>query len=110
MTTVTKQDNARILAIEGELNKATADQFKELVDAAFAESAHDFIVDFVDCTGIDSVGLEALTLLHRDCQERLGMCKLCTLSDSLEKVMEVTRLDKELQLCVTLDEALAALN
>ncbi|NOX57517.1 MAG: STAS domain-containing protein [Planctomycetes bacterium] len=109
MTNLTKQGDACILAIEGELNKTTAGQFQELVDEAFGEDAHDFVVDFVDCTGVDSVGLEALTQLHRNCQERLGICKLCTLNDSLEKVMEVTRLDQELGMCVTLDEALSTL-
>lgn len=109
MTTATQQDNVCILAIEGELNKSTSDQFKDLVDSALADNAHDFVVDFVDCTGLDSTGLETLTWLHRNCQERLGMCKLCTLSDSLEKVMEVTRLDKDLDLCVTIEDAMAAL-
>lgn len=110
MTNKTMRDNVCVLAVEGELNKATVDQFRELVDSAVAESAHDFVIDFADCTGVDSIGLETLTQLHRECQERLGMCKICTLSEPLEKVMEVTRLDKQLDMCVTLDEALEALN
>ncbi|GJM25846.1 MAG: anti-sigma factor antagonist [Phycisphaerae bacterium] len=110
MTSSTMRDNVCILAIEGELNKTTVDQFRELVDAAVVENTPDFVIDCTDCTGVDSVGLEALTQLHRECQERLGMCKVCTLSEPMEKVMEVTRLDKQLELCVTLDEALAALS
>ena len=110
MTNSTMRDNVCVLAIEGELNKTTVDQFRELVDEAVGNVAHDFVIDFADCTGVDSVGLEALTQLHRECQERLGMCKICTLSEPIEKVMEVTRLDKQLESCVTLEEAIAALN
>ncbi len=110
MTTSTIQDNVCVLTIEGELNKSTVGQFQELVDAAVVESTHDFVIDLVDCTGVDSAGLEAFTQLHRECQERLGMCKICTLSESLEKILEVTRLSKQLELCVTLEEAMAALN
>ncbi|HNO77487.1 MAG TPA: STAS domain-containing protein [Phycisphaerae bacterium] len=110
MTNSTMHDNVCVLAVEGELNKSTVDQFRELVDQAVVGDIRDFVVDFADCTGVDSVGLEALTQLHRECQERLGMCKLCTLSEPIEKVMEVTRLDKQLDLCVTLDEAMTSLS
>ena len=109
MTTLTRQNDVCILGIEGELNKATVDQFREVVDECFADDARDFIIDFVDCTGADSRGLETLTWLNREAQERLGMAKLCSLSEALEKVLEITRLDKQLDICVTLEEAVAAL-
>ncbi len=109
MTTLTKQGDICVLAIEGELNKATVDQFQSLVDECVGADARDFVIDFLDCTGVDSMGLEALTRLRRDCEERLGMAKLCTLSESMAKVFEMTRLDKQLDICVTMEEALAAL-
>lgn len=109
MTTLTQQDDVRILAVEGELNRATAGQFRDLVENAFAEDARDFIVDLVDCTGVDSVGLESLTWLHRTCEEKLGMAKLCAASDSLEQILQITRLTGQLDVRVTLDEALDAL-
>ena len=109
MTTLTRQDDVCILAIEGELNKATVEQFRELTEQCFAEDARDFVVDFADCTGVDSKGLEALTWLNREAQERLGMAKLSMLSEAMEKVMEITRLDQQVDIRVTLEEALAAL-
>lgn len=109
MTTLTRQNDVCVLAVEGELNKATVGQFQQLVDECLGQDARDFVVDLLDCTGVDSPGLEALTRLTRTCQENLGMAKLCNLSESMEKIMELTRLNQALDLCVTLEEALAAL-
>ncbi|HRX83526.1 MAG TPA: STAS domain-containing protein [Phycisphaerae bacterium] len=109
MTTLTREQDVCVLGVEGELNKATVSQFQELVDQCLAQDARDFVVDLLDCTGIDSAGLETLTRLNRTCQEKLGMAKLCNLSESMEKIMEITRLRNELDQCVTLEDALAAL-
>jgi stage II sporulation protein AA (anti-sigma F factor antagonist) len=109
MTTLTRQKDVCVLSLEGELNKATVDQFQQLVDECLVKDARDFVVDLADCTGIDSRGLEAITLLNRTCQEKLGMAKLCNLNKTMEKIFELTRLNNDLDLCATLEEALAAL-
>jgi len=109
MTTLTRTNDVCVLAVEGELNKATIDQFQRLVDSCLTENAHDFVVDLLDCTGIDSRGLETLTQLNRTCHEKLGMAKLCNLNDAMKKVLEITRLNDQLDVCTTLDEAMAAL-
>ena len=109
MTTLTKQGDACILAVAGELNRASVEQFRELADSCLPSDARDFLVDLVDCTGVDSVGLEALTWLNRTCQERLGLAKLCAPSDTFEKILEMTRLKQQLDVCTTLEEAFAAL-
>lgn len=80
-----------------------------MAERSMGSAGGDFVVDLVDCTGMDSAGLEALLWLSRTCQERLGMLKLCALSEALEKVLEITRLNQRLETCVTLDEAVSAL-
>ena len=109
MTTLTKKGDICVLTIEGELNKATVEQFEALVAESASEDARDFVVDFTDCTGVDSMGLEALTRLRRSCEENLGMVRFCMLSETMTKILEITRLDKKLELCITLEDALAAL-
>jgi anti-anti-sigma factor len=84
-------------------------EFRDRVQASFAEDARDFVVDFSETTGVDSAGLEALTWLKRECDERLGLLKLCRLSETLRKILELTRLDRQLDRCEDLDEALASL-
>src|SRR5512134_3267622 len=100
MTTLTRQSDVHVLAVEGELNRQSVAQFRELVEKAQAEDARDFVIDFTDCTGLDSAALEALTALNRECEERLGMCRLCMLIDTLEKILEMTRLKQVLSTSV----------
>jgi len=109
MTTQTRSGDICILTVEGELNKATVDQFQELVDACLQQDARDFVIDLRDCTGVDSRGLEALTRLNRTCQEKLGMARLCCLTETMAKILEVTRLRETLEACKTQAEAIAAL-
>lgn len=109
MTTLTKKGDVCVLTIEGELTKATVDQFQQLVDQCLLEDARDFVVHCAECSGVDSKGLEAITQLHRSCQEKLGMAKVCELSATVDKVLEITRLNAELDICESLEEALAAL-
>lgn len=109
MTTLTRQDDVQILTIDGGLTASSVGQFKELAQSAMAADARDFIVNLQDCTSLDSAALESLTWLHRECTERLGMCKLCMLNETLEKILEMTRLDRQLDVCLSLDEALESL-
>jgi len=109
MTTLSRKNDVCVLAVAGELNKATVGQFQQLVDECLLDDARDFVVECTECTGIDSQGLEALTRLNRSCQEKLGMSKIASPGDWLTKVFEITRLNEELETCQTLDEALTAL-
>jgi anti-anti-sigma factor len=109
MTTLTRREDVCVLAVAGDLTKATVKQFDTLVSQCLTEDAHDFVVDLAACNRVDSAGLEALTRLNRACRERLGMAKLCLLPENLKKIMEITRLEKKLDISATLDEAIAAL-
>jgi hypothetical protein len=37
------------------------------------------------------------------------MCKLCMLNETLEKILEMTRLDRQLDVCLGLDQAIDSL-
>ena len=95
-----------VLTIDGELSRFNVNEFRKLVEQALAGDGRDFVVDFAEATGIDSAGLEALTWLKWECDERLGMIKLCSLSAALRKILEVTRLDRKFELHKRLDETL----
>lgn len=106
-TTGRRQSGVCILSVEGDLSARHAVDFRAQACEALAQNAHDFIVDLADCTGVDSAGLEALTWLRRECDERLGLLKLCAAPETLRKVLEITRLEDQLEHCDRLDEALA---
>ncbi|MBU0716765.1 MAG: STAS domain-containing protein [Planctomycetes bacterium] len=104
--TATQKGNVCLLTVDGELIGANVKQFCGLVQRAFAADSRDFVVDFAEATAVDSEGLEALTWLKRECDERLGMVKLCRLSGKLTKTLEVTRLNRQFERYDLKDEAL----
>ncbi len=50
------------------------------------------MVDLTDAPSCDSAGLESLTWFQRECEDRLGLLKLCGLSPTFNKILEITRL------------------
>ena len=93
----TQQGNVCVLRVDVELTGASVEQFHNLVRRTLSEDGRDFAVDFTGTTRIDSAGLEALTWLKRECEEQLGMVKLCNLSGPLKQILEMTRLDLEFE-------------
>jgi len=106
--TVTQQGSVNVLTLDGELTGPNVRQFRGDVERLFAADARDFVVDFARVTGLDSEGLEALTWLRRECDNRLGMVKLCNLSDVLSKILEMTRLKSQFEQHAGVDEAVGS--
>jgi len=108
-TTLTQHDDVSVLSVDGELMTPTVGQFRRLVEQCRQRDTRDFVVDLSRARGLDSAGLEALTALQRECEEQLGLLKLCGLSETLRKIMEMTRLDRRFDCQPTLADALAAM-
>lgn len=106
---IAEQDDVQVLQIEGELNYQSAAAARRDIQSALDNDARDFVINFSECTGIDSEGLELLTWLDRQCREQLGMCKLCMLDETLKTILSITRLANQLDTCDTPDDAFAAL-
>ena len=104
-----QEGNVRVLAVDGGLAGAVVKQFRSAVEQAFTEDGRDFVVDFAEVRGIDSVGLEALTWLRVECDDRLGMVKLCNLSDVMKTVLEITRLSSQFEQYENVDAAVKSL-
>lgn len=105
-TSVHECGSVCVLAIDGELNFVNVPEFRRQVEQTFDRDGRDFVVDFAEATGIDSAGLEALTRLKRECDERLGLIKLCNLPDTIKKILILTRLEGQFEQHASLDAAL----
>ncbi|MCP4591179.1 MAG: STAS domain-containing protein [bacterium] len=104
--TIREEGGVSILAIVGELTESAAVEMRALVARAFEADGRDFVVDLAETTRIDSAGLEALTWLKRECDERLGLIKLCNLTDALKKILEMTRLEHQFEQYEFVEDAL----
>lgn len=106
---VERQGSVCVLALDGELAGEIAEEFRGFAQQALGDGCHDFVVDFSQATSVDSRGLEELTWLRRECDEHLGMIKLCGLSLALQKVLLITRLNRQFDQFASRDEAMATL-
>ena len=89
--TITAAD-VTMIKIDGDLAGINAEDLRSAVEASLAEGVRDFVVDLTDAPSCDSAGLESLTWFQRECEDRLGLLKLCGLSPTFEKILEITRL------------------
>ncbi|MCP4247795.1 MAG: STAS domain-containing protein [bacterium] len=106
-TKLTQRGSVSVLAVDGELVAETVGEFNRLVEQCRQRDGRDYVVDLAEARGIDSAGLEALTALQAECQERLGMLKLAGVDETIAKILEMTRLDRRFDCCVAIDDALA---
>ncbi|QXM06185.1 STAS domain-containing protein [Crassaminicella indica] len=71
-----------------------ADQFREKVNALIDKGEKDFVLDFNNCTFIDSTGLGVLVGIYKKCMELNGSLKLHSIHPQVMRIFKLTRLDK----------------
>lgn len=108
-TKLAQKGEVNVLAVEGELVAETVGEFRRLVEQCRQRDGRDFVVDLHAARTVDSAGLEALTALQRECEERLGLLRFCGVNQTIGKILEMTRLDRRFDCCRNLPAALAAM-
>ena len=106
---VERRESVCVLAMEGELVGEIAEEFRRSAQQALTDGCHDFVIDFSQTTSVDSRGLEGLTWLKRECDEHLGMIRLCGLNRTLQRILAITRLNRKFDQFGSRDEAMATL-
>ncbi len=82
-----------MLEVNGDLCGSNVEELRATAGACLAAGRRDFVIDLTDAHLCDSEGLESLTWLQRECEDRLGLVKLCGLSDTLVTILEITKLN-----------------
>lgn len=104
----TMHGDVTVLALSGELLAENVGKLKAALASLSLSEQRDFVIDLRHVSVADSAGLEMLTALQRQCEERLGMLRLCGADHNIRKVFELTRLDRQFSTHDTLEEALAS--
>lgn len=81
-----------ILKVDGDLAGSNAEELKSIGRECLQDGRRDFVIDLGDAPKCDSAGLESLTWLQRECADRLGLVKLCGLSEIFKKILDITKL------------------
>ncbi len=97
--------------VAGELDHATAEQLRGPLLEAIAGGADGILVDLSECHFIDSTGLSVLVEARRLLGDRNGgpSFGICCADPQVRRLLEITGLDRALEMHETREEALAAL-
>jgi anti-sigma B factor antagonist len=105
----TAEGDITVMRVAGEFNSDAMTRFNNAVDDALAADRRDFVIDLEKVTSIDSIGLELLTALQRRCVEELGMIRISGTDEEMRKVFEITRIDQQIELHNTIEQACESL-
>lgn len=111
MVDVTTERNDDVLSADvgGRIDGSSAAQFEEAIRTAIVDSDRAVIMDFEKLVYISSAGLRAILLTAKSLQSRDAKLVLCSLSEQIREVFEISGFDKVLAIHPTRAAALAAL-
>jgi len=104
-TALNKYDNVAVLVVKDDLAGTGLDSFNVRAEQCMAEGFHCIVVDCTSVAGVESAGLEALLNLQDHCEGELGSVKLCGLDETLQKILEITRLKRRFEVFSDLEAA-----
>ncbi|HEY4779382.1 MAG TPA: STAS domain-containing protein [Solirubrobacterales bacterium] len=105
-------DGVRIVSVRGELDLGTASDLEAPLEDAISSGDASVLIDLSECEFIDSTGIalivRAWQRLDRTA-EGSGRVVICSASDQVRRVLEITGLELSIPIHASRDEALAAL-
>lgn len=108
--TTERIDDVLSADVEGRIDGSNVVQFEEAVRTAIEDSDRAVIMNFEKLVYISSAGLRAILLTAKSLQNRDAKLLLCSLSDRIREVFEISGFDKILPIHATKADALASLD
>jgi len=107
--TTSKQDNAFVIALSGRImgGEDTFDFFK-VIGQAVAENFKNVVLDLGDVEWMNSTGLGMLISGNARVRDVGGILKLARLSDSVDKVLTLNKLNLVFEIHPTVEKAAAS--
>ncbi len=100
------QKNGTLISrIEGEININSSPDLRKAFDGYIRRKIGKIVVDFSQVTYVDSSGLATLVELFQRLKKINGKLRICSLSQKVKNVFEITRLAGLFQIYNTADEA-----
>ena len=103
-----RQEGALVAKPEGRIDGINASDFEKALRDAIDEEGGSLVVDLAGLTYISSAGLRAILLIAKLLAQRNAKFGLCSLSDPIREVFEISGFDKIVSIHGSRTEALAA--
>lgn len=94
-----------IVRLEDELTGDTLPRFQAQLEGPLREGVRNFVIDMEKTEYLDSAGLEAIVDLMDQAHESAGQVKFSGLGNCCQKIFEITRLDRRVDVYETLIDA-----
>ena len=108
--TTERQDGVLSVQVGGRIDGSNVAEFEEAIRTAIEESDRAVIMDFEKLVYISSAGLRAILLTAKSLGNRNAKFALCSLSDQIREVFEISGFDKIITIYPSKAEALASLH
>lgn len=102
-----RQGGALIAKAEGRVDGANALEFHEALLAAVSPDDTGMVLDFEGISYISSAGLRVVLLVAKMLQKQNAKMAVCSLSDSIREIFEISGFDKIIPVHPTRADALA---
>ena len=94
-----------VVELQGDLDSDSTELIRSTITDLISRSRTGVVLDMSGTGFIDSQGLEQLLWTRDYCDENNCQLRLAGLEENCEKILEITRLDKEFERYVELAEA-----
>ena len=83
-----------VCSVEGEINLNTSPELRKLFGELLRDNIKKIVIDFSKVPYIDSSGLATLIELLQRLKKNGGSLRICSVSDQVKNVFEITKLHK----------------
>ena len=106
----TERNSGTLIAkAEGRIDGVNARDFEEALKAAISADDSTVVMDLQGLSYISSAGLRVILLIAKTLRKRNAELMLCSLSDPIREVFEISGFDKIIPVHASREQALAAI-
>ena len=106
----TERNSGTLIAkAEGRIDGVNARDFEEALKAAISADDNTVVMDLQGLSYISSAGLRVILLIAKTLRKRNAELMLCSLSDPIREVFEISGFDKIIPVHASREQALAAI-
>ncbi len=109
MVTIERHEGALVAVINGRVDGTTAPALLEELLSSVAEGSP-MVADLEGLSYISSAGLRVVVQVARELREKKAGFAVCSLSDQVRQVFDMSGFDQIIQICDSRDEALTAVS
>jgi len=104
---IDKQDKFTLVTIqEQKLTSQNAPELKSQFTVLHGEGVKNIVLDLKNVEYCDSSGLSAILQGNRFCKSSNGSFVICSVNDTVQKIISISQLDKVLSITPTSNEAI----